>query len=265
MSVPAERVSLVDTTEEALRTWLATGGHRGGDRLPPELELAGMLGVSRGTLRTALERLEETGEIVRRQGSGTFVGRVATPSAFSEGLETLVAYSALAERRGVRLAVRDVLVTTAPVAADVAEAFGVEPGREAITASRLVLADGEPAAIMRDVIHPDVEVGGGEALRGTLLRGGMVLDYLLEAGVAVGFARTRVTALLLTPEDPAGAAFGVTGPTAGLELEEVMYLTSGEAVQWSRDVFAPGGLDLHVHRALDGSTPQPITGARTAR
>ena len=45
-----------------------------------------MLGVSRGTLRTALQRLEHTGEIVRRQGSGTFVGRVATPTAFVEGL-----------------------------------------------------------------------------------------------------------------------------------------------------------------------------------
>ena len=70
-----ERSSLVDDTEEALRAWLATGARRPGDRLPPELELAGMLGVSRGTLRTALDRLEESGEITRRQGSGTYVGR----------------------------------------------------------------------------------------------------------------------------------------------------------------------------------------------
>ena len=64
------RPSLVDDTEQALRAWLATGAHRQGDRLPPELELAAMLGVSRGTLRTALDRLEDTGEITRRQGSG---------------------------------------------------------------------------------------------------------------------------------------------------------------------------------------------------
>ena len=76
-----------------------------------------MLGVSRGTLRTALQRLETTGEIVRRQGSGTFVGEVARPAAFVEGLERLEPYSMLARRRGVTLGVRDVEVTRHPIGA----------------------------------------------------------------------------------------------------------------------------------------------------
>src|SRR5918994_6625229 len=102
-----ERSSLVDDTEEALRAWLATGARRPGDRLPPELELAGMLGVSRGTLRTALDRLADAGEITRRQGSGTYVGKAVRPTAFHEGLEVLRPYSELAERRGVGVAGRD--------------------------------------------------------------------------------------------------------------------------------------------------------------
>ena len=77
-----QRPSLVDDTELALRAWLATGARRAGDRLPPELELAAMLGVSRGTLRTALDRLADTGEITRRQGSGTYVGKAVRPTAF---------------------------------------------------------------------------------------------------------------------------------------------------------------------------------------
>ena len=86
MAEDAPRRSLVDSAEEALRNWLASGRHRLGDRLPPENTLASMLGISRGTLRTALRRLEQTGEIVRRQGSGTFVGKVGRPAGFSEGL-----------------------------------------------------------------------------------------------------------------------------------------------------------------------------------
>ena len=54
------RASLVDVAEDALRRWLATGRHRAGERLPPEQELSARLGISRGTLRTALQRLEET-------------------------------------------------------------------------------------------------------------------------------------------------------------------------------------------------------------
>ncbi len=65
-----------------------------------------MLGVSRGTLRSALERLEESGEIVRRQGSGTFVGHLPGPSAFDERLERLEPYSSLATRRGFTLSRR---------------------------------------------------------------------------------------------------------------------------------------------------------------
>jgi len=95
---------VVDGAELALRNWLAPGRYRQGDRLPPEHEVATMLGVSRGTLRSALRRLEETGEIVRRQGSGTFVGRVTMPTAFDERLERLEPYSSVAARRGVSLA-----------------------------------------------------------------------------------------------------------------------------------------------------------------
>src|ERR671920_2084599 len=94
--------SLVDVAEQALRGWLATGRHRPGERLPPEQELSAHLGISRGTLRTALRRLEESGEIVRRQGSGTYVGR-STSTSLDEGLEKLVSYSELARRRGVKL------------------------------------------------------------------------------------------------------------------------------------------------------------------
>ena len=78
---PTDVRSLVDSAEQALHNWLAAGRYRQGDRLPPEHEVATMLGVSRGTLRSALQRLEEEGKIVRRQGSGTFVGHTAIPTA----------------------------------------------------------------------------------------------------------------------------------------------------------------------------------------
>ncbi len=259
---PGGRVSLVDNTERALRNWLEHGAHRTGDRLPPELELAAMLGVSRGTLRTALERLEGTGEIVRRQGSGTFVGRIVAPTAFDEGLETLVTYSQLARRRGVSPAVRELNVAREPVAQEPAELLEIAPGTPVLTIERVVVADGEPAALMRDVIHPDVSLPGERRLRERFERGDMVLDVLLAAHVPVGHARTRVTARLVTAADRAGAAFGVSRPTAVLELEEVMHLTSGEAIQWSCDIFTPGGLDLHVRRALEGTSPLPIAGPR---
>src|SRR6188474_603498 len=128
---PETKPSLVDIAEEALRSWLATGRHRPGERLPPEQELSAHLGISRGTLRTALQRLEDSGEIVRRQGSGTYVGRAAT-TALEEGLEKLVSYRELARRRGVNLELGDLSIEERRLGPEMGELFGVDPDTKAI-------------------------------------------------------------------------------------------------------------------------------------
>src|SRR3954451_3734392 len=113
--VGGKRPSLADSAEQALRNWLAPGRHRPGDRLPPEHELGAMLGVSRGTLRTALERLETTGEIVRRQRSGPFVAILRHPTKLDEGLERLESYTSPARRRGVELTLRKLQIERVPL------------------------------------------------------------------------------------------------------------------------------------------------------
>jgi|SRR5690606_28327814 DNA-binding FadR family transcriptional regulator len=58
--------------EEALEEMLSNLSP--GTRLPPERTLSRELGISRGTLRQALERLEAKGKLWRHVGQGTFVG-----------------------------------------------------------------------------------------------------------------------------------------------------------------------------------------------
>lgn len=57
----------------ALRAFIVQGDYAPGDRLPPERELIGSLGMSRTTLRKALDSLEREGTIWRHVGKGTFV------------------------------------------------------------------------------------------------------------------------------------------------------------------------------------------------
>src|SRR5918996_1397439 len=135
------RRSLVDVAEQALRGWLATGRHRPGERLPPEQELSAHLGISRGTLRTALRRLEESGEIVRRQGSGTYVGR-STSTTLDEGLEKLVSYSELARRRGVTLELGELRIEEQRLGPEAGELFDLDPETPAVTVTRVLLLDG---------------------------------------------------------------------------------------------------------------------------
>jgi GntR family transcriptional regulator len=220
-----------------------------------------MLGVSRGTLRTALQRLEHTGEIVRRQGSGTFVGQMATPTAFVEGLERLEPYSMLARRRGVKLGVRDVEIGDRAIGAEVGAKFRLPDDTVVQHVSRVVLAEGEAAAYMTDVVHPDIELPSQAALRRAFERGEMIMDVLLAQGVPIAFATTRVLPRLITPRDRVGRLFGISRTTAVLELEETIHATSGDVVHHSRDLFGPGGMDLHVVRALDVERPAQVNPA----
>lgn len=55
-----------------LREYIADSGFTHGGRLPPERHLTGELGMSRSTLRRALDALERDGVIWRHVGKGTF-------------------------------------------------------------------------------------------------------------------------------------------------------------------------------------------------
>jgi GntR family transcriptional regulator len=262
---PQRSPSLVDSAEEALHIWLAGGRYRQGDRLPPEHEVATMLGVSRGTLRSALRRLEARGEIVRRQGSGTFVGRSAVPAALGERLERLEPYSSLAERRGLTLVSVDLNIEHRAVGVEVGEALGLAPIAPALTVSRTIVANESPVAVMFDVVHPKVSLPDDNSLRAALERGQMVLDVLIGLGVPVTYARTRVIPSLLNPRERAGKLLGVRRTTAVLELEELIYAGRDERVAYSRDLFAPGGLDVAVTRSLESTRPTPIANVRGSR
>ena len=58
---------------EQIKELLVKGELKRGDRLPPERQLADMLGVSRPSLREALRALEYAGMLETRVGEGIFV------------------------------------------------------------------------------------------------------------------------------------------------------------------------------------------------
>jgi GntR family transcriptional regulator len=262
---PDETHSLVDSAEQSVAHWLLAGRYRESDRLPPEHDLARMLGISRGTLRSALERLAERGEIVRRQGSGTYVGRLRSPSMIGERLERLEPYSSLAARRGLKLSCRQLSIELGPVADKIARDLGLASIARALTISRTLVADETPVAVMVDVVHPTVELPKLERLRAALEGGQMVLDVLIENGLAITFARTSILPRLLSGRDETGRKLGIRRATAVLQLEELVYAGAEQPVAFSRDLFAPGAIDVTVTRSLESTLPTPVAELRRPR
>lgn len=70
---PVKRVNMNEQVFEQMKQQIFNGEWRSGERLPSENELAELFGVSRITIRTALQKLSTLGLIETRRGEGSFV------------------------------------------------------------------------------------------------------------------------------------------------------------------------------------------------
>ena len=81
---------------EQLRSQIASGIYPVGSRIPTENELAQSLGVSRPTVRHALDLLTTEGRLVRIKGSGTFA---AQPKLIHESTSFVTGYREKSRRK----------------------------------------------------------------------------------------------------------------------------------------------------------------------
>jgi GntR family transcriptional repressor for pyruvate dehydrogenase complex len=72
---PMEKQSLSDRLAREIRESIQGGTYGRGDRLPPIMEMARRFGVGHPTIREALKKLEATGMVEIRHGSGVYVAR----------------------------------------------------------------------------------------------------------------------------------------------------------------------------------------------
>jgi GntR family transcriptional repressor for pyruvate dehydrogenase complex len=82
---PIKKSSAATKVFETLHEMIATGRFQRGEKLPPQDELARQLGVSRNTLREAVNKLSTMGLLVSRQGVGTVV-EPPTPGGYLTAL-----------------------------------------------------------------------------------------------------------------------------------------------------------------------------------
>jgi len=123
------------------------GALQAGDRLPSERWLCDELGVSRATVRRALEELVADG-LVETRGRGSFVAG----AALAEPPNALLSLSELGRSRGLEASSRVLGRETRPATIDEAEEFGVAPGAELFELHRLRMLDRMPIAVDRNLV-----------------------------------------------------------------------------------------------------------------
>src|SRR5882762_3498870 len=112
-------------------------------RLPPENELADMLGVSRTTVRSALQSLEQHGVLTRSPRRGTQVHGRLSPSMVA--LQRLIGFTRLLEEQGYSVEVITDAKITIAASDEVVDALGVTKRTPIYAIDRLFMASGKAA------------------------------------------------------------------------------------------------------------------------
>jgi len=150
--VKPQHMTLTDATSEVLQRAILDGTFAPGSRLPSELELIPMLGVSRTTLREALKRLEEQGLIVRRRGLGTYVQE----KSIVKDLNTNFGISEMITAAGMKPGARSNTVQRKKATAEAAAALAVAEGAPVVVVERVRTADERPVVLSQDMVSAEL-------------------------------------------------------------------------------------------------------------
>lgn len=205
----------------SMRTELAVG-----EPLPPERHLAESLGVSRPTLRAAVDQLVAEGLLMRRQGSGTFVTqpKVAQPL-------TLTSFSEDMRRRGLAPGSRVLSFDAATAGAKVGSRLRLTPSADVWTIRRLRLADGEPMAI--ETLHLPLSLL--PQLAPEDLEDRSLYEYMREHDITLGVGNQTIEPTVTTEEESLVLQMPVFSPA--FLFERVTNSQAGAPVEYVRSIY----------------------------
>jgi GntR family transcriptional regulator len=216
-----------DLAAEQLRRRIESGELKADSALPSERELAEMLGVSRMTVRVAIEQLAGEGLLVRRPNrralvAGDKISRSASFMSFSEEMRT----------RGWRphSVIRQMTATVADVS--VAAQLNLEVGAKVIYLERLRFADDEPLALER-VYLPYARFAG--LLGRDLASQSLYAVMEQELGVRPALSEESVEAVLLSTEE--AEIFGVAAAAPALLTRRITRDEEGQVVEAATSLY----------------------------
>lgn len=113
--------------------------------LPPEPVLCAEYGVSRITLRRAVDGLVADGHLVREQGRGTYVTRPAIRHEYRESfVHRIAGFNSVMSEQGAQVGTKVLTQRVVPVPSSIAVELSLDGTADVVQLERLRSVDGEP-------------------------------------------------------------------------------------------------------------------------
>lgn len=203
---------------------IQSGEYVEGGIIPSERELAKDFGISRMTVRQALNQMVSEGTLVREKGRGTFVAKRKIQQ------KNISSFSETVRAKGMVPSTK-VLYFKKETAGDVSSILNISKDDQIYVIKRLRLANGVPVGLEQVYIPaifcPDLESHQLEASLYQLINDkyGMKIDYMdniIEASVTTADERKLLNINVATPV---------------LRITGVSYISGGRKFSYERDIY----------------------------
>ncbi|HYL45038.1 MAG TPA: GntR family transcriptional regulator [Ktedonobacteraceae bacterium] len=211
-------IPLYHQLKQIVRAEIERGTYQPGERIPAESDLSQRYGVSRITVRQALDELEAEGVVVRRHGKGTYVAE----KRIEQDLVRLTDFVEDMELAGLAPSSLVLAFTREPVNRAVAQALALSKSDEVVRVDRLRMANERPIAY--DTTWLPLRFG---LLLSEAALANETIYHILETryGIPVEAGTFHITAATATPEQ---AKLLESTAGAGLLLIQRISCTTGD-------------------------------------
>ncbi|MER6115669.1 GntR family transcriptional regulator [Streptomyces sp. NPDC001743] len=218
-------VPLYFQVAQQLQQLIESGTLAPGTRLENEIALADKFGLSRPTMRQAMQHLVDKGLLARKRGVGTQVvnNRVRRQVELTSLFEDL-------KRDGRRPRTEVLSMETVPAVATVAAALELEPGAPTVALRRLRYANDEPIAVMQNHLPADLL----PLTEDELAEYGLY-ELLKRAGISLRTARQNIGARRATASEARLLDEGRSGTL--LTMERTVHGDSGRPVEFGSHLY----------------------------
>jgi GntR family transcriptional regulator len=219
-----------------------------GEAIPAERQLGTDLGVSRLTVRAALDELVREGYLVRRRGAGTFV---AEPKV-AKGID-ISSFSDDMRARGLTPGSRTLELHTELAGARLGRILHVSPSEQILSVKRLRLADGDPMAV--ELLHTIASLVPG--LTAEDLEENSFYELLSNRyGISIVGGTQTVEPTVTNDEE--SSVLGVPLHSPALLFERVTRSSTGQVVEFTSSTYRGDRYRLVTEIGIGGSSPVAI-------
>lgn len=223
------KVPIYHQLYERLRDKILLGEWQNGDLVPPEPALMSQYGVSRITVRQAIEKLVHENLVYRQRGRGTFV---RNPIPMRETLR-LTDLEGEMRRRGIPSTTQVVAVDIVAASRITAQRLNIPAGGELAMIRRLWLSNGEPLCLEENFFAykycPGLLEGHDYAVESPYT--------VLEQQYNIRMERAEQTVSAMTASQELSALLNTPVDTALLYQERILYSQLDLPVEYWRAYF----------------------------